>query len=355
VNAFEWFNRFLKGENVLIDKPAVKFFQPQQLKVFQTLPADQLNTKIHESFTLQAPVPAVPVTAEQWNSQQRNWLRVLREKSLRSWPSDTDAGPLNLTRVSRLERNNISLTVFEFNSQGGIVLPLYLMHRADLKKPHRIILNVIDRRQWPRFAAALCAGFPRISQSLTLQQGDETAFNRLAQAVIKSADAVACLPPRGIGPTAVSGGEFEHTQLRRRFMLLGRTLDAMQLWDITRAAAALKNLKSLESVPLYLQAKANMAGIVLYAPLFEENIEGLFLTDLPQSHRQGPCLLNVLRYLDMPQAVAMAASRSRVSIFNSTCDNWRFAVGVAKAMPWPPNRLQIYETSADNDCADFLP
>ena len=355
VNAFEWFNRFLKGEDVLIDKPAVKFFEPEQLKVFQALPADQLNTRIQESFTSRAAVPALPETAEQWNAQQRDQIKILREKSLRGWPSDTDAGPLNLTRVSSLERNNISLRVFEFNSQGGIVLPLYVMRRADLKKPRRIILNVIDRQQWPRFAAALCVGFPEIFESLAVPQGDEDTFKRLTQAVINSADAIAYLPPRGIGPTAVGGEEFAHTQLRRRFMLLGQTLDGMQLWDITRAAAALRNIKSFASVPLYLQAKANMAGIVLYSPLFEESIEGLLLTDLPQSHQQGPCFLNVLRYLDMPQAVAMAASRSRVSIFNSDADNWRFAVGVAKAMGWPTNQLQIQETSADNDCADFLP
>ena len=355
VHAFVWFNRFLKGQNVLIDKPAVKFFQPQQLKVFKTLPADQLNTKIHESFTPKAAVPAVPENRRQWNAQQRNWLKLLREKSFHGWPDDTDAGPLNLTGVSRLERNNIAISVFEFNSQGGIVLPLYLMRRADLKKPRRIILNVIDCRQWSQFAAVLCVGFPEISPSLTLQQGDETAFDRLAQAVTNSGNVIAYLPPRGIGPTAAGGEQFTHTHLRRRFMLLGRTLDAMQLWDITRAAAALKNLKSLESVPLYLQAKANMAGIVLYSPLFEEGIEGLLLIDLPKSHRDGPFFLNVLRYLDIPQAVAMAASRNRVSIFNSNADNLRFAVGVAEAMAWPPNQLQIHETSADNDYADFLP
>ena len=51
LHAFVWFDRYLKGENKPIDKPAEKFFQPEQLKVFAENPGDQLNTRIHEVFT----------------------------------------------------------------------------------------------------------------------------------------------------------------------------------------------------------------------------------------------------------------------------------------------------------------
>ena len=52
-----------------------------------------------------------------------------------------------------------------------------------------------------------------------------------------------------------------------------------------------------------------MAGVALYAALFEPDVTRLDLYDLPASHRQGPIFLNVRRYFDMPQAVALAFPR----------------------------------------------
>ncbi len=57
-----------------------------------------------------------------------------------------------------------------------------------------------------------------------------------------------------------------------------------------------------------------MAGIVLYASLFEPDIAGLELWHLPNSHRDGPVFLNVLRYMDIPDAVAIATERTKVRI-----------------------------------------
>jgi dihydroorotate dehydrogenase len=50
-----------------------------------------------------------------------------------------------------------------------------------------------------------------------------------------------------------------------------------------------------------------MAGNVLYASLYEKDIHRLDLHDLPTSHQEGPELLNVLRFTDLPQIAAIAA------------------------------------------------
>ena len=47
VHAFRWFNKHLKGVDVQIDKTVEKFFTPEQLKVFATLPKDQKTSAIH--------------------------------------------------------------------------------------------------------------------------------------------------------------------------------------------------------------------------------------------------------------------------------------------------------------------
>ena len=45
-----WLNRYLKGEDPVLQNAAEKLLQPEQLRVFRELPADQKNTRIHESF-----------------------------------------------------------------------------------------------------------------------------------------------------------------------------------------------------------------------------------------------------------------------------------------------------------------
>jgi RES domain-containing protein len=58
-----------------------------------------------------------------------------------------------------------------------------------------------------------------------------------------------------------------------------------------------------------LQGKREMAGVVLYAGLFEPDVVRFDLWNLPASHRQGPTFMNVLRVLDLPQALALAAPK----------------------------------------------
>jgi hypothetical protein len=124
-------------------------------------------------------------------------------------------------------------------------------------------------------------------------------------------------------------------------MLLGQSLDAMQTWDIRRAAQALRSLKPLKDVPLWLQGHRQMAGNALYASLFEPQIARLDLWELPRTHRDGPYYLNVLRYFDLPQAVAMAAERSRVVIYQDGPEGWEYPLGVVEKLAWDKKALQL--------------
>ena len=90
-----------------------------------------------------------------------------------------------------------------------------------------------------------------------------------------------------------------------------------------------------------------MAGIVLYSSLFEPRIVRLDLWNLPGSHRDGPTFLNVLRYLDMPQAAAMAAERSRVRLYQKDESGWQFPRTVAKKLGWPEKQFQVFRASTD--------
>ena len=59
IHAFRWFNRCLKNDKSMIEKTAVTFFEPEQLKVFAQLPTDEINTSIDETFVPPAELPSI--------------------------------------------------------------------------------------------------------------------------------------------------------------------------------------------------------------------------------------------------------------------------------------------------------
>jgi len=341
IHAFVWFNRFLKDDNPLIDKPAVSFFEPEQLKVFDELPADQINTQIHESFVAKAPEPSLPQSTDEWAKQRKVWMKALREKSFRAWPRLAQAGPLDVKRVFSVERHGVHFSAFDFTSQIHVRLRLYLVHPAGLEKSNMVILNVLDEQGWVEWLSAMRVGFADELNDQTLPEPDENAFKRYRGMFTNNKYVLAYLTPRGIGPVAWNTDERKRTQIRRRFMLLGATIDGMRVWDVRRAIQTLRTLDSAGDVPMALQGKRQMSGIVLYASLFEPDIVRLDLWHLPGTQRDGPTFLNVLRYLDIPEALTMAAERSQIRLYQEDDSGWRFPQAVAEKLGWPDDRFQM--------------
>jgi hypothetical protein len=122
--------------------------------------------------------------------------------------------------------------------------------------------------------------------------------------------AFAAIAPRGIGVTRwAESGSFEDAMIRRRFALLGQTLDGQRVWDTRRAIAALQTLPDVKMGNLCIQGEREGAGIALYAGLFEPGVKKFDLWSLSPAHREGAIFLNVLKVLDVPQAIALALPR----------------------------------------------
>lgn len=317
---FRWFNKHLKGEDPLIEDAAVKLFTPEQLRVFTTLPADQINTKIQENF--------VPVAAP--NRTRDEAMRLLREKTFRGWPEATAS--LDIQPAFSVRRHGLWFRAFDFTSQAHVRLRLFLAQPANLKKPSHVVLEIQDEAAWQRWLAAMQTGFAHeLAEAsaasatpnapvLTANQATQQ-FQDLIQTLKSSHSAFAWIAPRGIGPTAWSGDAKKQTQIRRRFMLLGQTLDGMRVWDIRRGIQALSEVQGRSAKPVQVQAKGAMAVNALYASLFENGIQSLDLTALPESHRDGPDYLNVLRMLDIPQVLALAKERAQVKLDSLTASS----------------------------------
>lgn len=347
VHAFRWLNHHLKGDDSLVETTAVKFFEPEQLKVFDGLPQDERNTESHEWFVAAAKQPAVPDSDEAWQKQRAQWLDAIKNKSLRGWPNEEEES-LALKEAFDVARHGIRFRAFDFTSQGPIQLRLYLAHREGLDTQSLVVLNALDEKAWNEFLATMRPGFEKELAGETLPAGDEESFKQ-TQGMFKSLPwAMAYVAPRGIGPTAWDQSKKKQVQHQRRFYLLGQSLDGMRIWDVKRAAKALREVTGFAETPLWLQSQRSMSGVILYASLFTPNVKRLDLYDLPKSHRNGPYLLNIRRILDMPQVVAMAAENSQVVVYDNQPERWKYAQAVAEKLGWDKKQLQIRKPPARN-------
>jgi dienelactone hydrolase len=318
VHAFVWFDRFLKGNNppLLIDKPAVPFLAPQQLKVLESIPGDERTSKIEESFAAMAPAPEVPKDAAEWQAMEAGWMKALRQKVFRGWPEAP--GDLDIREVSKKQQGALVLQEFEFNSQPGVRLPMFVV--SPDKPTTSVEVTVLDEQSWNVFAAWF-TGESDVQPS---------AFsNGKVQHVF--------LAPRGVGPTAWTDDERARVHIRRRFMLLGQTLAGMQVFDIKRGLEAVTATFDNVKERTAMQARGEMAVNTLYASLLSDGRywRDLLLTNLPASHREGPDYLNVLRFLDIPEAVAMAAQRGVVVVQNDDPSVAGYAARVSAALMEP--------------------
>jgi hypothetical protein len=344
LHAFQWFNDHLKGDDGPIDSRAPSYFEPEQLKVFDELPTDEINSQVHESFTRLAPAPVIPASKEAWTSQLAEWVEALREKCFSGWPNDKDhSRPPVLRRVFEAQSGKMMLSAYEFDSQEHVSLPLYLLRPAEmpLDKAEAVVLHPLDTDGWSAFLAAMRVDFADELAGETPTAGAAEPHAPSLPEAVSDKRVIAFFAPRGIGPTAWDTSEPEnHTHIRRRFMLLGQTLDGMRVWDTRRAIQALRTIDGLADVSVRLHAEREMAGIALYASLFEPSVSELKLRALSKSHRDGPDFLNVLRILDVPQAVAMAAEGATVRIEQEGDGGWEYPLAVAEKLGWN-DRVQV--------------
>jgi hypothetical protein len=362
---FRWFNHYLKNDDSPIDSRAPKYFQPEQLKVFDKLPADQINTHVHELFVRKFGPARIPQRQDMWYDTM-DWGFALGGKvipffgaewwSTQQWVN----GPINRLPskdpfgdnkpLQRRFKDGLEFAAYEFLSQTDIQLPIYIIRPIDETNIKQVVLAVLDEEEWGRFVRNVLPHFVEPSGTVRDADTPPTRAEPIEASAKNGEMAFIYLCPRGVGPTAFDASERKQTQNRRRFYLLGQTLEAMQVWDTIEAAAAVRELKPDWTAPLCFRGYRQMAGIALYASLrnfYDREVSKLELYDLPKTHRFGPYFLNVERFLDMPEAVAMAAEHRKIVLYQDDDTGWEYPQAVAKALHWPDNQIQIRRKPPD--------
>ena len=378
---FHWMTRFLQGAEPMstFDGAAVHSIPMEKLRVFPVdstggLPKDQKNTTIDESLVPIAAEAKVPQGKDEWTNWRESLLKALNTKSFAGWADAEWSKPRFESSAATSE---------------GVHLRRYKLFSEEMHQPLRsnydlfvvtaggqkldelelIVLNVLDEQGWQEFANTYGHKFLKLFPEGTKATPDDKAFEQEKKMFQNFKWGMAYVCPRGIGPTAwvskekpadakaAAAQEKSRIQKLRRFYLLGQTLEGQQVWDVRCAIRALRSIEGLKDTKLWLQAYRTQAANAMMASLFEDNITRLDLHELPHSlmptkkDKDGhpindgePVYLNMLKYLDLPQAAAMAAERTRLVIYDDDKVAWKYPQEVSEKLGWgkdKKNGLQL--------------
>jgi dienelactone hydrolase len=345
LGAYRWMNRWLKNDTADVSEREHARFTPQQLKVFDKLPSDAINATVHETF-IRAASPELPgspeVAREWWKGKQTEWREALRDHVFRGWPERAPA--LDAKAAGDVTHDGLRLRAFDFTSEENVPLRLWLLTAEKIERPSLVVLTAVDEAGWQEWTRDLGPAFGELLQLFEPPKLDTAKFEQNRRVLEANKWAFATIAPRGIGPTHTSDiGTPEENHVKRRYALLGQTLDGQRVWDVRRGLTVLRTVEDLNSTPLWLQGKGEMAGIVLYASLFEPDVARLDLWYPPASHRQGPTFLNVRRYFDMPQAIALTFPHQVRLYVKEEADAkaWEWPLGLQKALGQEYLRIRV--------------
>ena len=271
--AYRWINRHLKGEEGPVTEPDVPKIDGKLLRAFpDELPADELNTRIDEVFVPQ-PTNALPQTADAHQAWRARTMRELQRIVFR----DVAERPMRRAQWSLDPRKE---AFGNLPTEPGITIP-WKYFPSSTRKPGRWLV-VLDE------AESLESKPPWLKG-------------------ITGEDAVLLIAPRGSGPLKWPDPSPYYVQ--RSLPLMGRTVDSCRLTDVLMAVAALPQGERRNDSPWHITGRGAASIIAAYAALLEPKLSQVVVVAPPISHREGPIFLNVLRVLDVPEALGLLAPR----------------------------------------------
>lgn len=307
VHAFRWFNRHFYDRYDLIEKTAVKFFEPEQLRVFKELPADARNAEIDESFNPVAP-PVDKILQEMpLEAAKAQWRKDL-DHVFENWPEET--GEPELEKINNEQAGDIRLTTYRLQSDEFTALPVFHLQGSGNSGRGDTQVIILDEQNWDDWSGKLAAVFPDVSFWKEINPAKNSGQQLKNE--LQAAGNILLISMRGAGVAKFSGNDFKYAQIIKRFRLLGQSLQELQTWDIRRALEAAIKTSIADPSSLSVQAEGITAGMALYASLFLDQKIKLSLTALPESHREGPYYPKVMQYMDLPAASLLAKDKHTV-------------------------------------------
>jgi dienelactone hydrolase len=267
---FKFINKYLKNDTQ--SSVADARFDPipgKELRVFpidDDLPKDILNGRIDESFVPRAKVPLPEKGAfAQWKT---DLLHQVRQRSLRSVLRDVDIRDQHFVDEGYLVGDGKTLAVLYMDQEDYNKI-----------KDYKVFAQRFKRQTTGSFLY-----FPRIFP-VVLAKDQSWDIDDSSRWTKKS-------PPNFV---------------ERSHALIGETIDERKLHYLLANIRRLAKQEGNQRWDGRIVGKGQAGIIAAYAALLEPSIKEVILIDPPATHMAGPYFLNILRILDIPDALGMLA------------------------------------------------
>ncbi|HMF14510.1 MAG TPA: prolyl oligopeptidase family serine peptidase, partial [Gemmataceae bacterium] len=302
VAVFQFINGYLRGDTRNVkDSAEFKPLPGKDLRAFsedKDIPTDTINGKVDETFVPLGKV-ALP-TPSNYNKWKSTLLHDLRSQALRAIPDQVPVAKRPETPKDAKPSRTVTSKVITENDT--IEIALRPLATARVAQTTIVVLNPgeawEERDKPPEWVRSHATGN--------------------AQALL----------PRGVAT------EWTHKSppnyVERAHALLGRSVDEGRLWDVL-AIVRMLNAEAKERRTFRLVGRGPAGIICAYAALFDPAIREVVAIDPPASHRNGPYFLNVMRVLDIPDALGMLAPmpltlvNAKDKAFDRTAEIYRIA------------------------------
>jgi cephalosporin-C deacetylase-like acetyl esterase len=274
-----------------IDEPA-----PEELICFRNgLPIDERLTRIDEELIPARPARQ-PVPAQARQRRAGELTAVLRSEVFRYYPErpaplQPDWGPESTIQGRTIQ--TVSFTSFEgLRVKATYSLPANAPPAARLPA-----ILVVDHRK----------GIPVWGNEQPLERN---RWGEQAVLIVETLDRGSRALERNL--RSFSDDDALH-HMKRQAMVMGTTLESMQLYEILRSLDLLRSLPRVDPARVTIVGKGDDGVNGMYAALLDGKTQRVILQSPPASHVQGPHYLGVLRFTDIAETADLLADKVRIS------------------------------------------
>ncbi|MBI3869489.1 MAG: acetylxylan esterase [Verrucomicrobia bacterium] len=279
-----WMNRWLKGDSspVAEDAPLLKL-APEKLVAIDRFPSNAMNFSIQDQLTRPVHLQR-PATSAAWTRRKES-VRAHLEKHVFGWfprepiPFETEPSSGSGGWGSLYGRYK----EFTFASEPGVRV----------------------RVQW----IAPPAPAEKAPLLVTVKGPGDNLYNSDFDELLPLLGRchVIILSPRF---TETDIPSKERTDIQRTSVWVGRTIEAMQVWDMMRTVEWSLKDRQLRPERIALYGRGAMSTLTLYAALFAPKVTEVILNRPSATHwNEAPALLNVLRGTDVAEVAGLLAPR----------------------------------------------
>lgn len=291
IAVFSFLHKHLKGDKTPVKDADFEKIEGKELRVFpedKDLPKDAINATADETF-----VPAAQVKLpdeKNFGGWKSGLVKQLKEKVFRAMPEKIPAAK-EVRSLNGVAENYSAEDGLEFFGLALKVSP------AGDKTTSLVVLNSDENIL--EAAKFWGARYPKDSGSYAIT-------------------------PRG-------GAKYQWTRknppntIERSLVLLGQTADSGRLRDVAAFLVMVKNLRKDTAGRLRVVGREQAGIIAAYATLYVPDlVDEIVVIDPPTSHRDGPHFLNVMRVLDIPEALGLLAPDIKLTLVGKNAKDKAF-------------------------------